>query len=360
MSAASPFWRNVRNQGARLTLVKGHLSPGTLRENLQRNMSLRVISVLLALGLWIFVNAGQRGSVISLQVPISYGRLPPGYIIVNPHPDSVKIQVSGPGTLLSLIEPNRLALRLDLAGVGVGRASFKFGPDAFPLQSRQTTVTSVLPSEIVLDIDRIVTRQVRVHLHIIGKPGPGYKIATVGVTPATVAVKGASREINSIEQVNTDSFDMNGITADATRTLALLPPEGMARLDTDEVTAEVMLTPVIADKEFHSIPVDVRDTQYKFKVDPTHVNLTVRGTVQVLAKLDLRGLVYVEANGIAPGYHRLPVEVDLPDGVQLVRQSSQLVRVRMYREKRTTNSRAFGMGLNPEGRPLPPVAEGSR
>jgi len=192
MSAASPFWRNVRNQGARLTLVKGHLSPGTLRENLQRNMSLRVISVLLALGLWIFVNAGQRGSVISLQVPISYGRLPPGYIIVNPHPDSVKIQVSGPGTLLSLIEPNRLALRLDLAGVGVGRASFKFGPDAFPLQSRQTTVTSVLPSEIVLDIDRIVTRQVRVHLHIIGKPGPGYKIATVGVTPATVAVKGAS------------------------------------------------------------------------------------------------------------------------------------------------------------------------
>jgi YbbR domain-containing protein len=359
MSAASPFWRNVRNQGARLTLVKGHLSPGTLKDDLRRNMGLRFISVLLALGLWIFVNAGQKGSLVTLQVPIGYGRLPPGYIIVNPHPDFVKIQVSGPRTLLSLIEPNRLALRLDLTGVGVGQASFKIGPDAFPVP-RQTSVASVSPSQIVLDIDRIVTRQVRVHLHIIGKPGPGYKIATVGVTPATVAVKGPSREINSIEQVNTDSFDMNGITADTTRTLALLPPEGVARLDTDEVTAEVMLTPVIADKEFHSIPVDVRDTQYKFKVDPTHVNLTVRGTVQVLAKLDLRGLVYVEANGIAPGYHRLPVEVDLPDGVQLVHQSPQLVRVRMYREKRTTNSRAFGMGLNPEGRPLPPVAEGSR
>jgi YbbR domain-containing protein len=349
MSAASgPFWRNVRNQGARLTLVKGHLSPGTLKDDLRRNMGLRFISVLLALGLWIFVNAGQHGSLLTLQVPISYGRLPPGYIIVNSHPDSVKIQVSGPRTLLSLIEPNRLALRLDLTGVGVGQASFKIGPDAFAVP-RQTSVASVSPSQIVLDIDRIVTRQVRVHLHIIGKPGPGYKIATVGVTPATVAVKGPSREINSIEQVNTDSFDMSGITADTTRTLALLSPEGMARLDTDEVAAEVMLAPVIADKEFHSIPV---------KVDPAHVNLTVRGTVQALAKLDLKGLVYVEANGIAPGYHRLPVEVDLPDGIQLVRQSPQLVRVRMYREKRTTNSQAIGMG--PEDRPLPPVAEGSR
>ena len=359
MSAASgPFWRNVRNHSVRLTLVKGHLSAGTLRDDLRRNMGLRFISVLLAVGLWIFVNAGQKGSTTTLNVPIGYGRLPPGYIIVNPHPDFVKIQVSGPRTLLSLIEPNRLALRLDLAGVGVGQASFKFGPDAFPLQSHQTTVTSVSPSQIVLDIDRIVTRQVRVHLHIIGNPGPGYKIATVGVTPATVAVKGPSREINSIEQVNTDSFDMSGVTANTTRTLALLPPEGLARVDTDQVTAEVMLAPVIADKEFHAIPVAVRDTEYKFKVDPTHVNLTVRGTVQALAKLDLKGLVYVEANGIAPGYHRLPVEVDLPDGVQLVRQSPQLVRVRMYREKRTTNSRAFGM--RPEARPLPPVAEGSR
>jgi YbbR domain-containing protein len=339
MSAASgPFWRNVRNQGARLTLVKGHLSPGTLRDDLRRNMGLRFISVLLALGLWIFVNAGQHGSVVTLQVPVSYGRIPPSYIIVNPHPDFVKIQVSGPRTLLSLIEPNRLALRLDLTGVGVGQASFKIGPDAFPVP-RQTMVTSVSPSQIVLDIDRIVTRQVRVHLVLAGKPGLGYKIATVGVTPGAVAVKGPSREINAIEQVNTDSFDMNGITADTTRTLALLPPEpeGIARLDTDEVTAEVMLAPVIADKEFRSIPVNVRDTEYKFKVDPTHVNLTVRGTVQALAKLDLKGLVYVEANGIAPGYHRLPVEVDLPDGIQLVHQSPQLIRLRMYREKRTTS-----------------------
>jgi YbbR domain-containing protein len=174
MSAASgPFWRNVRDQGARLTLVKGHLSPGTLKDDLRRNMGLRSISVLLAVGLWIFVNAGQHGALVTLQVPISYGRLPPGYIIVNTHPDAVKIQVSGPRTLLSLIEPNRLALRLDLTGVGVGQASFKIGPDAFPVP-RQTSVASVSPSQIVLDIDRIVTRHVRVHLNIIGKPGTGY------------------------------------------------------------------------------------------------------------------------------------------------------------------------------------------
>ena len=36
---------------------------------------------------------------------------------------------------------------------------------------------------------------------------------------------------------------------------------------------------------------------------------------------------------MTPGSHDLPVQIDLPDGMQLVRQSPDKVKVRMYREK---------------------------
>ena len=69
------------------------------------NLGLRVLAVALAVGLWIFVNAGERGSVESLTVPISYASLPPGMVIVNNPPTQVKIDVTGPRTLLSLLNP---------------------------------------------------------------------------------------------------------------------------------------------------------------------------------------------------------------------------------------------------------------
>src|SRR5438309_5864445 len=133
MPAVKRLWSedNAGLGALRRLVFKRRYSAGDLSEAVRRNLGLRIISLALAVGLWIFVNAGQHGSSRSLDVPISYRRLPPGFLITNPHPDIVKIQISGPRGLLSLIEPNRLTVTLDLSGVGVGQASFKIGPDAF-------------------------------------------------------------------------------------------------------------------------------------------------------------------------------------------------------------------------------------
>src|SRR5579875_1894761 len=90
----------------------------------RRNLGLRIISILLAIALWLFVNAGEHGSIQSYSVPISYHHLPP-------HPETVRVVLSGPRTLLSIIQPSRLTVRLDLSGVGIGQASFRIEPDSF-------------------------------------------------------------------------------------------------------------------------------------------------------------------------------------------------------------------------------------
>jgi YbbR domain-containing protein len=299
---------------------------------LERDMTLRLISLGLAIGLWIFVNAGQHGAVQSFQVPVSYRDLPPGFVLTNPHPDFVKIQVSGPRTLLSIIDPIHLTLRLDLTGVGIGQASFKIGPDSFPVP-RHTEVTSVLPSQIVLEIDRRVTRDIPIHLVLSGTPGEGYKIASAEVTPAAVSIRGPSREIARIDEVDTEPLSVAGITADISRDLDLMAPDTSARLQSDEVTAKVTLAQVVTHKEFHGVPVSVRDTDLKFHIDPRHVNLDLSGPLLTLEKMDLKNAVYVEAAGLSPGYYNVPVQINLPDGIALVRQTPEKVRLRMYRDK---------------------------
>jgi YbbR domain-containing protein len=63
----------------------------------------------------------------------------------------------------------------------------------------------------------------------------------------------------------------------------------------------------------------------------------VRGPVNQLSGLDLRGSVYVTAEDVEPGLHDLPVQIELPDGIQLVRASPDNVRVRIYRAKRAVS-----------------------
>jgi YbbR domain-containing protein len=310
-----------------------HFSP---RERLRRNMGLRILSLLLAIGLWVFVNAGHHDAETSLQVPISYQELPTGMLILNPRPHFVKLEVLGPPTLLSLLDPGRLTLRLDLTGVSAGQASFKITPGMFAVP-RQTSIIRISPSQIVLDIDRIVTRNVPVHLNIKGKVAKGYAIATIELEPAEVKVAGPSTLVSRIIQLNTAPLDVRGAISDIKRTVELVNPSDKVQVAAQAVQAAVTLQEVIADREFRNVPIDVRDSNFKYKVEPSHATVTLRGPVLKLAGLSLKGAVFIDADGIAPGWHDLPIQINLPDGVELVRQVPEKVRLRMYREKRAGN-----------------------
>jgi YbbR domain-containing protein len=323
----------VRLRLIRPAELKRRYSPAVLRGRLQQNLGLRIISLLLAVGLWVFVNAGQHSSVEPFNIPISYRGLPPGFVITNQHPDFVKIGISGPQTLLSLVDPGRLMLKLDLRGVGVGQASFKIGVDSFNVP-RGTVVSSISPSQIVLDVDKIVMRDLPIHAVTIGTPADGYRIGPIEITPPRVSVSAPSREIANLETVDTEAIDATGIATEAERVAAITSAGGMMRIEPSEVMVKIGLAPVIATRDFHGVPVAVRDIEYQTRLQPPRINLSLRGAKLELAKLDLSGAVYVDGDGMAPGTYNTPVQVQLPQGVELLHLWPDKVRMTIRRPAR--------------------------
>jgi hypothetical protein len=303
-----------------------------LRRRIARNSGLRLLSLAIAIGLWVFVNAGERGGVRTLDVPISYRTLPPGMLIINHPTDFVKIEVSGPRTLLSLLEPERLRLKLELAGAAPGRSVYRIFPAMFNVP-RGTTVTQITPSDVTLDLDRIVTREVPVHLALEGGVASGYKIASVELKPSMVEVSGPSRYVLPMTVMETAPLDVHGANTSIEEKVDVAEPPVPLRLSTMQVDARVEVAQEIADREFREVSVEVRDSDYKYKLVPDKASVTVRGPVIKLAGFDPRGLVYVDAKGVAPGTHDLPVQVSLPDGMQLVKQEPPKAKLRTYREK---------------------------
>jgi YbbR domain-containing protein len=300
---------------------------------IRRNAGLRLISLALAIGLWLFVNAGEHNAQQAFNVPISYRGLPPHFVIAEPHPESVSIEVSGPRTLLSLIQPNRLTLRLNLAGAEVGQMTFKIGPDSFNVL-RKTTVISVAPSQIVLDLDRIIARTVPVRIVTSGAAAGGYHVTSVDVSPRMATIKGPSKQIAQIEEVASETINLDGATANLSREAPLVAPAGATRIDPPEVAVAIAVSEVVADKEFRAVPVQVLNSGYTFKVQPEQINLTLRGPALRLAQINLTNAVAIDADGMTPGSYAVPVQVDLPEGVELVHQSADKVRLRVFRHPR--------------------------
>ena len=312
-----------------------NLSAANLSRRLRgSNVGLRVLALVLAIGLWIFVNAGERGSVESLIVPISYASLPQGMVIVNSPPTQVKIEVTGPRTLLSLLDPERLTLKIDMRSLAAGQSEFKVYPSMFNV-GRNTSVTSISPDSLTLDIDRLVTRSVPVHLAVEDRVAPGYMISSVDITPPDVTVVGPSRYVAPLTSVNTEPFDLKGLISNTSRSVEITPPDPSLGLSTGHVDARVNVTEAITDRELRS-EVEVKDSDFKYRVEPKQVILTIRGPAVKLAGLAPKGLAYVDANGLEPGSHEVPLQVTVPDGMQLMRQSPDKVRIRMYHERLTT------------------------
>ena len=301
------------------------------------NIGLRILAVSLAIGLWIFVNAGERGSVETLTVPVSYASLPAGMVIVNNPPKEVKIEVTGPRTLLSLLDPERLTLKIDMRSIAAGQSEFKIYPAMFNV-GRNTTVTSISPDQLSLDIDRLVTRDVPVHLAVENRVANGYTISSVDINPPSVTVVGPSRYVAPLTFVSTEPFDLKGIAAEPNRSVEIVPPDPSLGLSTGHVDAKVNVAEAITDREFRAVDVEVKDSDFKYRVEPKQATLTIRGPAVKLAGLAPKGLAYVDADGLEPGSHELPLQVTLPLGMQLLRQSPDTVRLRMYHEKLTTTA----------------------
>ncbi|HEV3109706.1 MAG TPA: CdaR family protein [Candidatus Binataceae bacterium] len=297
-----------------------------------RNVSLRILAVLIAIGLWFFVNAGQREAQSNFLVPVDYRGAPTGLIIVNRRPDFVNLSISGPRTLLSLLDPGRLTVHLDLRGLTPGQADYKITPDMFRIP-RQTTIDRIVPSQITLDVDQIMTREVPVRLSVKGQAASGLAIGSIDLKPSVVTVTGPSHALRNVEAIDTMPFDVQGASEPVSRYVQLADVGTSIRLSNNWVLATVKLQEVVSEREFHDVAVAVKNADRKFLVHPPHISLTVRGPQKRLTGLELDGSVYVDARDLGVGWFEIPVQVDLPKGLEVVHENPDKVKLRLYRAK---------------------------
>jgi YbbR domain-containing protein len=173
-----------------------------------QNFSLKLISLLLAMGLW-FVVARDPIAEVEMKVPIELHNTAENLEIDSRSFTEAQVRIRGPERVIHRLQPGDVWVRVDVASVRPGERTFD-------LTARQThvpqelEVVQILPSQVQLSFDTRAARTVEVRARVTGTFADGMRVAQVVADPANIMISGPRRRVDAVESATTDPVDVSG------------------------------------------------------------------------------------------------------------------------------------------------------
>jgi hypothetical protein len=90
---------------------------------LRKNMFVKLLSLGLAVALWLLAGGSKRATV-DVLVPLSLRNTPTGLAVSGEVPTAIAVTVTAPKIRLLGLRPEKMRVALDLAGLGEGTVTF--------------------------------------------------------------------------------------------------------------------------------------------------------------------------------------------------------------------------------------------
>ena len=184
------------------------------RRHIFHNLGLKVISLLIATGLWLAVSS-EPPSEVAFNVAIVFQNMPEDLEISSPTIPSAQVRVRGPERLVRRLQASDIHEEIDLSGMKPGERTFDLNTSQVGLPDKLVAV-QIVPSQIHLSFDRRITRIVPVRPRVVGTFASGYSIAQVKSDPENVEISGPKKSVDDVESAITDPIDVSGLTGRTT------------------------------------------------------------------------------------------------------------------------------------------------
>jgi YbbR domain-containing protein len=196
---------------------------------------------------------------------------------------------------------------------------------------RGVKIVRITPSQVNLEVARMIKRTIPVRLDLVGKPPHGYFVEGVEVVPDSIEVTGPAPQVDKLEAVPTDPIDVGSLTQPISQDLNLRGPAAdLVTYSAEKVRARVEVQEVILTREFRRVKIEVKNAAFRAMASPFQADVAVRGPQRLVERLQLNdGEIFVDANGHGPGTVTLPVNVMVPPGIEVVAQEPAEVELRL-------------------------------
>jgi YbbR domain-containing protein len=200
-----------------------------LRRWVLHNFWLKVLSLLLATGLWWWISPDQEPAEVAVRVPIEFQHVPPELEISSVTIPDAQIRVRGPERLIRELRSTDIHAELELGDARPGERTFDLTAHQIRHQ-RDLTVVQVVPGQVHLSFDTKLTREVEIHAKVTGNFATGEKVAKVLVDPEKITITGPQHHVEMVDTATTDPVDATGTKTTATFVTNVYVPDALVQV----------------------------------------------------------------------------------------------------------------------------------
>lgn len=302
--------------------------------NFKNNLTLKVVSVILAVFFWIFVMDQENPQIerTIYNIPVSYvGTVGNGLYVMNTPEVSVNVTVNGRRNTVLGLSPSNIALTVDLskANEGENKLKIEYG------EGENYSVKSLTVAEVPMYVDRIVSAQKRVQFVLSSDFARDLALSTISLSPNSVLVSGPKSFVEKVSVVQgvidakvlTDStqFEMAIVAIDDQG----IKVDGVTHVSTVLASADVVKSAFVPITYKFADETDEGYQLYEFVVDVDKVELAGRVS-------EINALVVLEANPVViRGNEEVKgvLEFALPDGVSMKNTSAASYTAKVLKEE---------------------------
>ncbi len=280
-----------------------------LRFNLFRNTGLKLISVLLAGLLWLFVENEKTG-LKSVEVTLDYTNTPATLVLMPESREAVTAVIRGPEALLPRLREGSLTATVDLRAETEGEIRWLMTTDDV-IVPYWAEVVRVEPQQFTFTLDNRASKIIPVLPKVMGSVADGYVFKDYVVNPSRVTISGPESIIEGVREIWTDALVIDGMTESFQQTVAVRADRpGIIIESVEEHIVQVVIVPEIVERYFESVPVVAENQRHVMELGQDSVDVWLGGPRLLLDKIRAERLSAVlDMSGLTPraeGYELEP------------------------------------------------------
>jgi YbbR domain-containing protein len=253
-----------------------------LRRIFLEDWSLKLLSLAIALVLWLVVTGQNQPVTAHVNVQLNFIR-PPALEISNDPPRTVDVMLTGSRNKLDDLTTLDLVATVDISDQRAGERVLRLADKAQIALPQGVKVDGFQPSAVPVRLEPIVERQVPIEPKLEGKPADGYEIYGAVPSKNSVILRGPESRVVALQKVPTESIFVAGHKGNFVATnVAIDVPDPKVDLVDPVVNVEIEIGERRVEKSFAGVAASAAGGE---RARPATGSVTLLGPASMLDSL---------------------------------------------------------------------------
>lgn len=301
--------------------------------SLRHNMGMGVLALGLSTSIWVFITNEQnppRTNILPFHITVQPVNVPSD-LDVLPTIEPVVVRVTAPSDLWSGFTESSFEATVDLTGAQQGSIR---KPVSVKARDARARVLEVIPSQVEVQLDKLLRRTVPVQVNIRQGPPLGFGTEQPRPELQQVAVLGPEQLVTAVDAAVAD-VNLSGFRGDVRQSFSLEPRSARGydisgvRLEPSSVAVDIRITRQSANTNLPVVPDIIGNPASGFWVSQVRVNpqiVAVFGPQDVIQQTVAVRTAPIDVTNLAGNVTR-PANLSAPFGIILVDRNAVQVEI---------------------------------